>query len=591
MYEPWGYQEANNYVSKKSIVEDDLAESKKNDKQELKDIEELKKSKVDNVSYDKNENKIVFFANQKEVASVDTTDFVKDGMIESVELDGTVLKIIFNTESGKEEIDVDFKDIISGGTFYTKDEVDSKLDEKADKSDIPSMDEYAKTADVQTEIENAVSGKADSSDVYAKSEVDAKLDEKADKSDIPSLDEYAKTADVQAEIEGAVSGKADSSDVEAIEAQITPISSDITALKDKDDELQEAIDLKASQADFEALSSNVYTKEESDEKFLTEHQSLSGYATEAWVNEQGFLTEHQDISNLATKDEVISGETELWESLNAEQAARIQNDDEIYSAITDVIETKQDKGDYVLKETYDAMVQEKDAEISGLNASVYSLKKIVGDIGGAVTYDLPGEGKSFNTLMNNNGTVKLSEDVETGRFGPGITASNHVKLNLNTHDLTISGLTTSSAQAAIMARGTQEITIYGKGTVDSGQGICIEGNGANSVINLTGSTTIYRNDRSGGELIYCYSGTINIINGTFRNDGEDKKYLLNCYDANYANGTAKIIVTGGKFYDFNPADNSAEGEHTNFVAEGYHVETSTVVEEEVEHTIYTVKKD
>ena len=66
---------------------------------------------------------------------------------------------------------------------------------------------------------------------------------------------------------------------------------------------------------------------------------------------------------------------------------------------------------------------------------------------------------------------------------------------------------------------------------------------------------------------------------------------MNCYDANYRNGTAKIVVTGGKFYDFNPADNSAEGEHTNFLAEGYHVETSTVVEEEVEHTVYTVKKD
>lgn len=72
------------------------------------------------MSYDKNGNKIVFFANKKEIASIDTTDFVKDGMIESVVLDGTVLKIIFNTESGKEEIDVDFKDIISGGTFIQK---------------------------------------------------------------------------------------------------------------------------------------------------------------------------------------------------------------------------------------------------------------------------------------------------------------------------------------------------------------------------------------------------------------------------------------------------------------------------------------
>ncbi|MBO6254847.1 MAG: hypothetical protein J6O49_14570, partial [Bacteroidaceae bacterium] len=61
----------------------------------------------------------------------------------------------------------------------------------------------------------------------------------------------------------------------------------------------------------------------------------------------------------------------------------------------------------------------------------------------------------------------------------------------------------------------------------------------------------------------------------------------NCYDANRAAGTAKIVVTGGKFYDFNPADNSAEGEHTNFVAEGYHVEVS----QDGDSTVYTVKKD
>ena len=238
---------------------------------------------------------------------------------------------------------------------------------------------------------------------------------------------------------------------------------------------------------------------------------------------------------------------------------------------------------YYTKDETDAKLLEKENEI-------YNLTKIVGDMGGAVTYNLPNEAnKSFNTLMNNNGTVKLGDDVETGRFGPGMMAKNNVKLNLNTHNLTITGLTISSAQAAIMSRGTEEITIYGKGIVDAGQGICIEANGKDSVINLTGSTTIYQTDRPNGELVYCYAGTINIMNGTFKNNGS--AYLLNCYDANYKNGTAKIIVTGGKFYDFNPADNSAEGEHTNFLAEGYHVETSTVVEESVEHTVYTVKKD
>lgn len=238
---------------------------------------------------------------------------------------------------------------------------------------------------------------------------------------------------------------------------------------------------------------------------------------------------------------------------------------------------------YYKKEDVDAKLLEKENEI-------YNLTKIVGDMGGAVTYNLPNEAnKSFNTLMNNNGTVKLGDDVTTSRFGPGVMAKNNVKLNLNTHNLTITGLTITSAQAAIMSRGTEEITIYGKGIVNAGQGICIEANGKDSVINLTGSTTTYQTDRPNGELVYCYSGTINIVNGTFKNNGSP--YLLNCYDANYRNGTAKIVVTGGKFYDFNPADNSAEGEHTNFLAEGYHVETSTVVEEEVEHTVYTVKKD
>lgn len=248
---------------------------------------------------------------------------------------------------------------------------------------------------------------------------------------------------------------------------------------------------------------------------------------------------------------------------------------------TGVEALKANAADVYTQEEVNALLLAKENEI-------YNLTKIVGDMGGAVTYELPNQaGKSFNTLMNNNGTVKLTDDVTTGRFGPGITAKNTVKLNLNSNDLTVTGLTTSSAQPAIMSRGTQNITIYGNGTVDAGGGVCIEANGVDSVINLTGSTTVYQNDRSGAELIYCYAGTINITNGTFKNLGENKGYMLNCYDSNYASGKAKIIVTGGKFYDFNPADNNAEGEHTSFVPEGYHVETST----DGDSTVYTVKKD
>ena len=54
-----------------------------------------------------------------------------------------------------------------------------------------------------------------------------------------------------------------------------------------------------------------------------------------------------------------------------------------------------------------------------------------------------------------------------------------------------------------------------------------------------------------------------------------KNFLLNCIDDNYKNDTAKIIVKGGTFVNFNPANCKAEGEGTNFVADGYKVVTET----------------
>ena len=46
-----------------------------------------------------------------------------------------------------------------------------------------------------------------------------------------------------------------------------------------------------------------------DAGYLTEHQSLNGYATEAWVESQGFLKEHQSLADYALKSEIpdVSG--------------------------------------------------------------------------------------------------------------------------------------------------------------------------------------------------------------------------------------------------------------------------------------------
>ena len=90
------------------------------------------------------------------------------------------------------------------------------------------------------------------------------------------------------------------------------------------------------------------------------------------------------------------------------------------------------------------------------------------------------------------------------------------------------------------------------------------------------------------ELIYCKQGTVEINGGWF--EGADSTvWLLNCKDEFYQDGTAKIIVKGGSFVNFDPSNCVSEGLNTNFVAEGYTV-VSEVVDEglETEYTVYTV---
>ena len=252
--------------------------------------------------------------------------------------------------------------------------------------------------------------------------------------------------------------------------------------------------------------------------------------------------------------------------------------------------TKADADKVYTKDEVDAMLAEKQAEIDAMKTEYAKLKDIVGDLGGAVEYSVPEDG-TFNNMMKKSGIITLKEDVTTGTYTGGITSKNITTLKLGGKTLTFSGTTTNNP--AIMARGTQQFTITGGGTLDAAGRIAIEANGADTVINLGGTMfgrPTYVTDRSGGELIYCYLGTINITEGIFKNNGADKSFMLNCYDANYQNGTAKIVVTGGKFYDFDPANNTAEGPGTSYVPEGYESVASTEVIDDVEHTVYTVKK-
>ena len=77
-------------------------------------------------------------------------------------------------------------------------------------------------------------------------------------------------------------------------------------------------------------------------------------------------------------------------------------------------------------------------------------------------------------------------------------------------------------------------------------------------------------DGSSSPCIYLFGNTgvdyANITGGVFEADG-DAMFLINCEDTYKSRCHVKVM--GGTFVGFNPADNTADGAHTNYVATGY----------------------
>lgn len=95
----------------------------------------------------------------------------------------------------------------------------------------------------------------------------------------------------------------------------------------------------------------------------------------------------------------------------------------------------------------------------------------------------------------------------------------------------------------------------GTGTLLAKENDCFAVDVRNGGILIVESGTYVGNISS----VYVHSGTAYINGGYYKvqqtaSNGNGYKETINCYDANFRNGTAKVIISGGSFYNFDPTD-------------------------------------
>ena len=235
--------------------------------------------------------------------------------------------------------------------------------------------------------------------------------------------------------------------------------------------------------------------------------------------------------------------------------------------------------------------------IDGIAITVYATQDTVENDSFNNTYD---ENATYYPVLDaaglkdalvNGGEIQVVEDVRTSgedTVEARMTVSKPTTLQLDKKIISPDNMGNNEDNfVALIVDADTTINAGPEGGIDTGT----NGGYAINVRNGAKLTINSGNYYGGGTAVQVQKGEL-IINGGFFavEPYSDARYgynfLLNCIDGNYKNGTAKIIVKGGTFVNFNPADCWAEGEHTNFVADGY----SVISEQHGADTWYTVVK-
>ena len=219
--------------------------------------------------------------------------------------------------------------------------------------------------------------------------------------------------------------------------------------------------------------------------------------------------------------------------------------------------------------------------LDGITITVYATQDTVENDSFNNTYDANAtyypvlDAAGMKDALVNGGNIKVDANVDVD--GDALVVAKKTTIDMNGKTLSNNGVDIwnedTGSWSLISARNGAELTITGNGTFKAKE------NDSFAVDVQDSATVTIENGTFIGNVhaVYVYEGTAYIKGGFYSVQqkynvaGKENEFVLNCYDANRNAGTAKIIVTGGTFVNFNPADCWAEGAHTNFVAAGYSV--------------------
>ena len=174
----------------------------------------LASSAITSADYDSSDKTINFYNEAgTQVDSIDATDFIKDGMVDTVEVKDveisgetvTCLVITFNTEAGKDDINIPLADLFDPSNYYTKTQIDNLVGSGFTNTTITDViiDNELTVSDALNDLNTNKADKDHTHAISAVTGLQSALDGKSDTGHTHAI------SDVSG-LQGALDGKADS---------------------------------------------------------------------------------------------------------------------------------------------------------------------------------------------------------------------------------------------------------------------------------------------------------------------------------------------------------------------------------------------